>query len=421
MSSLHSDKGWLFVAFRLGGRQVRLYLGLRDTRANRRSSKGIEDLILRREWVELARKFPDCKHLTPYLPTPDTTTFRQAAESFLEYQALTNKPATVEFYKRIIEKHITGPSLAFADKPIRLIGASDIAALYAPVAQRGHQAQAQNIRRVVSAVFQWARGEKGSDGDVLVGDNPVARTRPVVADRNSDREIDPFTPEEITAIIGAARPGWERHLVTIAFETGLRPNELFGLKRKDIELAGEVPSRVSARSSLALKFVGGTSLASLRVSQTYSRFGVGEVKNRGSRRTVPLSDAAVRALREQLAEVELRSPWLWPQSNVGVLIGDVPGSPTSEAGPRVGYVKPHNPQNFSRRNWPAILKRAGIKHRAFYQCRHTYAMQSLAAGVSMPEIAKRMGHTNLKMLIDHYLVWKQEESHVSRVKRTPRS
>jgi hypothetical protein len=203
MSSLHSDKGWLFVAFRLGGRQVRLYLGLRDTRANRRRAREIEDLILRREWVELARKFPGCKQLAAvagpaYLP--DATTFRQAAARFLEFQANANKPATVTFYRTIIETHITGGAnglgasvrrdrgghrddtpnnrpIAFADQPIRLIGASDIAALYAPVAQRGHQAQAQNVRRVVSAVFQWARGERGSDGLYLVDDNPVSRTR----------------------------------------------------------------------------------------------------------------------------------------------------------------------------------------------------------------------------------------------------
>ena len=116
MSSLHSDKGWLVIAFRLGGKQVRLYPGLRakDTRANMRAAraaiKEIRDLILRREWATLARRFPECKHLDQFRPvfTQDATTFRQAAERFLAFQADTNKPATVKFYRDIIETHITG-------------------------------------------------------------------------------------------------------------------------------------------------------------------------------------------------------------------------------------------------------------------------------------------------------------------------
>jgi integrase len=37
-------------------------------------------------------------------------------------------------------------------------------------------------------------------------------------------------------------------------------------------------------------------------------------------------------------------------------------------------------------------------------------MRLLAEGVAMPEIAKRMGHKNLKMLIDHYLRWAPEKT-----------
>jgi integrase len=393
MSSVHADKGWLFIAFRLGGRQVRLYLGLRDTRANRRSCRKAAafEVIALKDWATLAAQFPSCKHLKPYaepLFRRDTTTFREAAARFLAYQALTNKPATVTFYRTIIETHITGslagegpsrasaglplsspgpggPSLAFADKPIRLIGASDIAALYGPVAQRGHTPQAQKIRRVVSAVFQWARGERGSDGEYLVADNPVTRTRPIIVERDEEDEVDPFTADEVERIIAACRPGWERRLVSVAFETGLRISENFGLKRADIDLGDRV----------------------LRIRQTWSRFGEGAVKNRRSRRSISLSADAARALREQLADIELRSPWLWPVS--------------------ASRPKPHNPQNFSRRHWPAILKSAGVEHRSLYQCRHTYATRLLATGAEVRYIADQMGHANLEMLIDHYWKWRQ--------------
>ena len=100
MSSLHSDKGWLVIAFRLGGKQVRLYPGLRakDTRANMRAAgvaiREIRDLILRREWVELARRFPECKHLDQFRPvfTRDATTFgRRRSGSLLFRRTRTNR------------------------------------------------------------------------------------------------------------------------------------------------------------------------------------------------------------------------------------------------------------------------------------------------------------------------------------------
>jgi hypothetical protein len=218
MSSLHSDKGWLFIAFRLGGRQVRLYLGSRavDTRENMRAAaaaiKEVRELIAGRQWGALAERFPASKHLAsfraggrPTLGDKDLTNFRQASEEFLAYQANINKRATIDFYRTILKTHLWG--MPFADKPLKLIGVSDIAALYGPVAQRGHAPQAQNIRRVISAVFNWARGERGSDGEYLVADNPVTRTRPIIVERDEEDEVDPFTADEVERIIAACRPG----------------------------------------------------------------------------------------------------------------------------------------------------------------------------------------------------------------------
>jgi hypothetical protein len=74
----------------------------------------------------------------------------------------------------------------FADKTLKLIGASDITSLFGPIRQRGHHAQAANVRRVVSAIFNWARGERGTDGEYLVADNPVTRTKPVRIEREEE-------------------------------------------------------------------------------------------------------------------------------------------------------------------------------------------------------------------------------------------
>jgi integrase len=184
------------------------------------------------------------------------------------------------------------------------LGASDITSLFGPIRQRGHHAQAANVRRVVSAIFNWARGERGTDGDYLVADNPVTRTKPVRIEREEE-DLDPFTAEEARRIIAAAQPGWERRVVTVALGSGLRPNESFGLKRINVDLYARV----------------------IRVRQTFSRFGQGRVKNARSRRDVKMSEPVYHALRDQLVGTELRSPWLWPVSR--------------------SRPQPHNPQRFS--------------------------------------------------------------------------
>ena len=87
MSSIHGDKGWLLVSFMMwNGNQrtrVRVYPGIRDTREGRRSPviKEIRALVEARRWDELARHYPQCSALAPFLPEVlkrDATTFREA-------------------------------------------------------------------------------------------------------------------------------------------------------------------------------------------------------------------------------------------------------------------------------------------------------------------------------------------------------
>jgi integrase len=365
MSSVHADRGWLFVAFRLmiNGRtvQVRLYPNIRDTRDGRRSPllKDIRELIQFKRWAELAVHFPRCKHLQPFRALdPDRTTFRVASERFLAHQANVNQPATVRFYRNPLHAHIWPSEIA--DKPLKIIGPSDIAALIAPLQRSGRRDQAAKIKRTVAAVFNWARGEHADDGEYLVIDNPANRIRNPRG--KSDHDIDPFTPDEIKAILANARAPVDRRIITVAFGAGLDPGENFGLKIADIDFAER----------------------KIKIRQRYTRFGVGPVKNARRAREVDMIEPVCRALREQVGKIELRSPWLWARGPQGL---------------------PYNPQNFSRRAWKAALKQAGVKHRRFYQCRHTFATLLLKQGAEWRYIADQMGHTNIDMLTKVYWRW----------------
>ncbi len=55
----------------------------------------------------------------------------------------------------------------------------------------------------------------------------------------------------------------------------------------------------------------------------------------------------------------------------------------------------------SSREWAPALKAAGVEHRRIYNMRHTFATWSLAAGMSIFTLARRMG-TSVQMIDDTY-------------------
>lgn len=64
-----------------------------------------------------------------------------------------------------------------------------------------------------------------------------------------------------------------------------------------------------------------------------------------------------------------------------------------------------NAAQFNKDFFTPFLKKAGLKHRGAGQLRHTFASQSLVAGISKEWIAKQMGHTSTKMIDLHYGRW----------------
>lgn len=386
MSSLHSDRGWLFVSFMLHGEQVRLYFKIRDKgkreNARNKTIRKVRALIDLERWGDLARQFPRCKELAAFrVAAPAEVTFGSVCAAFLAQKQLATSAGTADYYRSILATHLMPSPLTL--KPIRSITANDIIALCGKVQKAGHAARAGKVRQTFSAIFRYAMNEH------LVDENPVQRTAAI---RSTVRDPNPFTPDEIERILEAANGvvrnrvlhssgvlrtgtaglpsdvgthrdlarGWQARIVTVAIETGMRPAELFGLKRKNIDLINR----------------------KIYVRQNLTRHGEGDLKTRKSHRTINMTTPVRVALKAQLAAVQLKSEWLWPDT----------------------YHRkhgPHSAHNFSRRNWPAILKRAGVEHREFLQCRHTYAITMLRSGADWDYIAEQMG-TSIAMLHDHY-------------------
>lgn len=91
-------------------------------------------------------------------------------------------------------------------------------------------------------------------------------------------------------------------------------------------------------------------------------------------RAVPLEDPVRRDVAGYLVATGLRKGLLFPRAD---------GEPW----------KVHDYKNWTRRVWHAARKGAGIDPLPPYDLRHAYASLQIRAGVSIPELAERMGHS----------------------------
>ena len=193
------------------------------------------------------------------------------------------------------------------------------------------------LRQALEAATRWGQMDR----------NPAK-----LAGRNrqpAPRSVRVYSNAELDGIAAEMSPMYAP-LPMLAAATGLRPEEWEALERKDIDRTAGI----------------------LNVRRTISSGEVVELgKTARSRRQVPLSPRALAAL--DALPPRLDTPLLFASPD-GKLLHHV---------------------NFSHRQWrPAIA--SGVRTPArIYDMRHTFASNSLAAGVSMFELAKIMGTSAL--------------------------
>ena len=164
--------------------------------------------------------------------------------------------------------------------------------------------------------------------------------------------------------------------VKIALHTGMREQELCGLRWKDVDMKAGV---------LHIRNVIGRD-----GGKTYEK----EPKTGGSRRDVPISPEVAEALnmrRAQMAEECMETGIaLTPDHHV---IGRIDGS----------YMNPHS----LWRDWKAIAKSLGLvgtegKVPVFHDLRHTFATAAIASGADVKSVSSILGHANAAMTLNIY-------------------
>jgi integrase len=204
-------------------------------------------------------------------------------------------------------------------------------------ANRHHQFRA--VAQVLNQAVRWEWIEKSPARHII---NPKPKAP----------EIQPFADwAEVEAIAEEMDPRFAG-ISLFAVGTGLRPEEWIALERRDVDRVEGV----------------------VHVRRVFTHGELKEcAKSSRQRRRVPLRRRVLKLLDE--LPPRLDSPLLFPA-------------------PRGGHIELGK---FRARHWAPALKAAGVEHRRIYDCRHTYATWSLAAGVSLFNLSRRMG-TSIAMI-----------------------
>lgn len=182
-------------------------------------------------------------------------------------------------------------------------------------------------------------------------------------------EVDPLSPEEVEAFLAACPLLWKPYF-TVASYAGARPNELAALKWGDVNWSGNT-FRIRAGRYRGVESAPKTASSVRDVDML-----------------APIVDA-LKAQKAQQAAARLKLGHGAPQ----------PGGDYVFTGPEGGLLN----VNFLRdRVWYPTLTKAGLRRRIFYQTRHSFASNALAAGEAPSWISGMLGHSSPKMLFTVY-------------------
>ncbi len=181
----------------------------------------------------------------------------------------------------------------------------------------------------------------------LLRANPAARIKNKQVRDDVDREFRPFTSWDEIDSIAAELSRIYKPIPLMLVGTGLRPEELFGLEWRDVDVKAGV----------------------LNVERVYTQGRLKPCrKSDRQRRRVPLRQHVLEAIDGLPRHLD----------------GTAPVFPAADGGPiRL--------ETFRNRNWTPALVAAGIPHRRVYDCRHTFATWSIRAGVGLFYLSRIMG------------------------------
>ncbi len=335
------------------GYQIRHYDS--DGIERKRTIKG----VCREEAVRIEREILAARDRGEKLPdTRHAPSFKHFAATWKEEHRSGWKFSTLSQYEQVLKSQLL---LAFGDLRVSNISESRIRQMITGLQDAGLGARRINlVLMVLRQILRAARRRH------LIREDPMTEIRDL---KEQSVDVDPLDPQEIETFLAHCPTWWRPYFVT-AFWTGSRPNELAALKKSDFDWQGHT-FRIRAGRYRGVESMPKTS---------------------SSVRDVDMLPAVVEALKAQFV-----------QQAKGLLQR---GEGTPNVGKDYVFTGPNGGLlnvNFLRdRVWYPTLAKAQLRRRTFYQTRHTFASNALAAGEAPSWVSRTLGHSSPEMLFRVY-------------------
>jgi len=269
-------------------------------------------------------------------------------------------PKTLESYQSIVEGHLI-PALGHI--PLGKLQPQEIASYYQKALQKPLSAKSVHYHhRLLKQALKYAVWQE------YIGRNPCDRVKPPSPQKKEMRTLE---ASEVQILLETARNSQFYPVIYAAVSSGLRRNELLGLRWRDIDLAKP----------------------SISVSRTlYKSKGViefREPKTDRSRRCISITEKLATYLRDYKAYKESLNLHLGRLLHLDDLVFC-----NAEGKPLDPHVVSHS---FSK-----IAKRAGLGSVRFHDLRHTFATLALKRGALPKVVSDALGHSSVAFTMDTY-------------------
>ena len=300
----------------------------------------------KRDAQDFATKTENNKRENTYIdPSAGKTSLRQYAAEWLALKDMA--PGTAESYERIMRLHVV-PHLG--RKTIAQVTAADVEDLYGRWRQAGTALNTIESRRIaLSGMFSHAVRHK------RIYENPVklAETPENPSMRIDERSLPSF--KEISALAKEIGPRLEP-AVWLMSCCGIRIGESLGVFPDDFD-NGSLRLR---RQVIRVKNDSGKYTA---------RYAPLKHRKEGEWRDVPAA-ASLAPLFERLPIRNQTGGMIYP--------------------------------DLFRQSWKRAIKRLGLRAYNPHDLRHKWATVTLSNGVPIHEVSRWMGHSSIKITVDHY-------------------
>ena len=337
-------------------------LPLRPTPANIKAAARLRDEILHKISLgtfQYLEYFPNSKSakglVDKHMPLQSMPSFSQLAEKWLTIKKDECQLSTIGGYIDSLNKHLL-PTLAH--RPINNIKYSELAGLIASIKWKNDKTR-NNTLIPVRGVFELAVR------DGILMDNPA---RHLENKKLQKEQPDPLSLKEMELTLAYMHRNLSELAVNyfeFACMAGPRTSEQIALRWSDVDFINKTVTIRRARVRKILK-----STKTFRV------------------RNLELNKRALAVLERQL-KLTFRED----DPEAFIFISPITGE---------AFIDDQTPR---KSFWYPTLDAIKIRRRPAYNTRHTFATLSLMAGANPMWVARQLGHTSMKMLLEVYAKW----------------